>query len=150
MLSALIERSGGYVLFHGRTEWLSDGLLADLNDEAEQCRSRAQQVARQAHSVAGPKAHALAHDRSLVDVVERLAGYPVTPSGNANYLYYDEPGARIDPHIDSPDFPLQVLLILQQSGYDASRSTLVVFPDGPKSAVQVPLDPGEFTVFKAS
>jgi hypothetical protein len=73
------------------------------------------------------------------------------PSGNANYLYYDRPGAKIDPHTDSPDFPLQVLLMLDQSGYTSTRrSALVIFPDGPKSAVSITLDPGQLILFRAS
>jgi hypothetical protein len=149
----VIARAQGFVCHHGRPAWLDQQLLDELVAEATDRRSAATQIERQAHSEAGPRAQAFARSDRLVGLVAQAASRPpmgVRPSGNANFLYYDQPGAGIDPHMDSPDFPLQVLLMLEHEGYGERRSALVVFPDGPKDPVRVVLDPGELVVFRAA
>jgi hypothetical protein len=145
----LLTRTAGRVLFRGRPAWIDERLVEDLREEAAALRGEAQQIERQLHGFAGPRGHGLATCSSLTELVTDLAG-PVRPSGNANYLYYDQAGAGIDPHIDSPDFPLQVLFMVDHQGYEERRSTLVVFPTGPQEPVPVPLDPGELVLFRAA
>jgi hypothetical protein len=147
--TSIADRTQGFVRYRGRPDWLTEPALAALVDESARLRASAGDVGRQAHSPAGPVARGFARSTRLLDLVTGHAG-PVRPSGNANYLYYDKAGAGIDPHIDSPDFPWQVLLMLTHSGYGERRSSLVVFPDGPSNPVPVVLDPGELVLFRAA
>jgi hypothetical protein len=143
-------KSRGLVYYVGRPDWLRDSDIAAMLAEAREARPRATVVRLQAHCPVGAAGMAFAQAGELYELIQGYAGH-VIPSGNANYLYYDRPGAKIDPHIDSPDFPLQILLMLQQSGYtDTQRSALVVFPEGPESAIRITLDPGELVLFRAA
>lgn len=146
----LYERTGGRVLYIGRPEWLTDDILQQLADEAATRRSMAVQVDKQAHSSAEPRALELARSPEVTAFVERLAG-KVELSGNANYLYYDETGACIEPHIDSPDFPLQVLIMVEEHGHGPKRSALVLFPnDSPDGAIRIGLCSGQLVFFRAA
>jgi hypothetical protein len=144
-----IRQTKGYVHYYGRPEWLGDMVLDLLCAEAARVRPRAIQVGRQAHSGVGEIGREVSRSARVMQLIAERAG-PVRASGSANYLYYDEPKAGIDPHIDGPDFPLQILLMLEHTGYTEPRSALVVFPDGPKSAVRLPLEPGELVLFSAA
>jgi hypothetical protein len=144
-----VARSKGFVHYRGRPDWLTDITLERLKAEASDLRAHATQVDRQAHSPVGPQGRMLASSPEMLGLVaDSIAA--VRPSGNANYLYYDSLAAGIDPHIDSPDFPLQVLLMLWHEGFTEQRSSLVVFPEGPKRPVPVVLDPGELVLFSAA
>jgi hypothetical protein len=143
-------RTRGLVCYVGRPEWLSDEHVTAMLAESLAFRAHATVVRSQAHCPVGPAGKAFTQAAELHRLIENHVGN-VVPSGNSNYLYYDEPGAKIDPHTDSPDFPLQVLLMLHQSGYtSARRSALAVFPEGPESIMRITLDPGHLVLFKAA
>jgi hypothetical protein len=74
----------------------------------------------------------------------------VSPSEDANYLYYEQPGAGIEPHIDRSEFAAQILIMIEHYGFSQHRSRLAVFPDGPQRPVFVPLEPGELVLFRAA
>ncbi len=140
--------TGDRVLYYGRPSWLGEPLLAALLAEARQRRGMAERVGKQLHSPAGPVASGAARQGPFRELVENLVGQ-VRPSGTANYLYYEEVGAGIEPHTDSAAFPLQVLLMLEHQ-HGAARSVLGVFPDGPEHPLGLALDPGELVLFRAS
>jgi hypothetical protein len=140
--------TGGRVLYYGRPSWVGEPLLAALLAEARQRRGMAKRVGQQLHSPAGPVASGAARQGQFLKLVASLAG-EVRPSGTANYLYYEEAGAGIQPHTDSAAFQLQVLLMLEHQ-HGAARSVLGVFPNGPAHPLGLALDPGELVLFRAS
>jgi hypothetical protein len=71
----------------------------------------------------------------------------VYPTGKANYIYYDEPGLGIEPHIDNEDFSLNVILMLNHQ-FKENKSALVLYPLNQPSE-KVYLTPGELIVFFA-
>jgi hypothetical protein len=96
-----------------------------------------------------PIANKLATSDELVSLVHEHAGN-VSPTGIASFLYYDEPGQGIDPHIDTDIFSLNVLLMLDHqrpAGMD-SGSILVMFPPHAEPQ-QLNLEPGEMVIFFA-
>jgi hypothetical protein len=147
----LSRQARGHVLYKGRPEWLDDPLLRSLVAEAAGLRAGAERVDRQFHCPVGPVGRSFTRSTPMQQLLEPLAP-GLRPSGNANYLYYDRPAAGINPHKDSVDFPLQVLMMVDQTGWTAtSRSALLLFPDGPDTPpLRVVLDPGEFVFFRAS
>jgi hypothetical protein len=147
----VIDRAQGHVLYAGRPDWLADTTVAQLVEEVRASRSEATRINDQGQrgAPAGPAAIALAESAEVVQFVQGLAG-SVSPSGDANYLYYEQAGAGIEPHIDRAEFAAQILIMIEHYGYGESRSQLAVFPDGPRRPVFVPLDPGELVLFRAS
>lgn len=143
------ERSKGFVHYYGRPEWLTDEILEELRTEAHRRRSQASDVERQAHARVGVRGSRFASSREILRLIDISVG-PACPTGNANYLYYDSPGCGIDPHIDSADFPLQVLLMIDHHGFTNQRSSLVIFPSGPTDPVPIVLDPGHLVLFDAA
>lgn len=148
-LNDVARLSHGNVLYWGRPEWLTDDVLRRLRLEAHTCRAAAHRVESQWHAACGPVAAGFTASPAMRALLQQHVG-PVRPSGTANYLYYEEAGAGIEPHTDSPAFPLQVLLMLAHEGYGSARSELVVFPEGPASGLSIRLEPGEFVLFKAA
>ena len=149
--SATIERSRGTVLYCGRPEWLDAALMRRLLDEVRLQRETAKQIneQRQMGAPAGAVATALAGSQVMLEFVTGHAG-AVSFTGDANYLYYEFPGAGIEPHIDRDEFSLQILLMLEQYGYRDRKSMLVVFPSTPRDPLFVPLAPGELILFRAA
>jgi hypothetical protein len=143
------ERSMGFVHYYGRPEWLTDEILEELRAEARRRRGQASDVERQAHARVGACGSRFASSREMLRLIA-VSVRPACPTGNANYLYYDSPGSGIDPHIDSVDFPLQVLLMIDHHGFTNQRSSLVIFPNGPRDPVPIVLDPGHLVLFDAA
>jgi hypothetical protein len=136
------------MLYKGRPDWLTDGLFSRLLTESWECRQGARLIDRQFHRKCGPVAAQFARSAEMLALVGRYGGTAAPSAEAANYLYYEREGDGIDPHIDADEFTLNVLLLLVHEG-DTRRSSLVLFPAGPKRPVRVDLNPAELVLFRA-
>jgi hypothetical protein len=134
-------------MWRGRPEWMSDALLDDLVGESIERRPDARLYEKQFLSCGGTRADRLAVSDELVALVEQASG-PARPTGVASYLYYDEAGLGIVPHVDTEVFALNAIILLRHDAREAPKSHLVVFPpDSP--ATEVPLEPGDLVLMRA-
>ncbi|TDE57393.1 2OG-Fe(II) oxygenase [Nonomuraea mesophila] len=137
------------LLYRGRPQWVTDELLAGLVSESQALRPQAQVGERQFYRRGGDAAAAVAFSAELRGLVEQHVK-PAAPTHFCDYLYYDREGDGIDPHVDTEEFPLNVLMMLVHEGEERS-SNLVLFPSGgPETATPVPLRPGELVLFRAN
>lgn len=134
------------VLFCGRAPFLSDRDIAVLDHESREYRRRAERFHDHYVASGAPIARELALSQSINDFLSSRAG-PVLPTYKANYLYYDEPGLGIDPHVDKDEFSLNVLTMLEHLP-DRRHSELILYPPE-QDSVHVHLEPGESLVFFA-
>lgn len=134
------------VVYRGRPEWMTNALLDELRGESAALRPGA--VRFHDHYVVSGAAMAseVARSASLGALIRRHVG-PVVPTGKANYLYYDEEGLGIEPHLDTEDFSLNVILMLEHVEA-APPSALVLYPSG-LAPQRICLEPGEMIVFFA-
>ncbi len=145
--SARIPANG--IVYRGRSSILSDEVLTALQKEALELRHSAQPYEEHFLGCGAPLANQLATSSELVDLVTEHAG-PVEPTGVASFLYYDEAGQGIDPHIDTEVFALNVLTMLRHEVPEgqATESTLFMFPPN-ADPEPVNLTPGETVIFFA-
>lgn len=145
-----VTASRGTVRYTGRPDWLTTPILDELAAEAVAMRGTAVQNSQlQFGARAGERALTFARSPEVLGLIDEFTSRrPACKEGT--YLYYERPGAGIAPHIDRPEFTLQILLMLRHSGYGHRRSSLAIFPDGPKSAIYFPLEPGELILFQAA
>lgn len=146
----LVEGCQGHVQYFGRPGWLDDEILKGLVSEADESRPSALENRRgQFGARAGKLAAQFAGSGPVTAFLERFAKSGMT-CGESTFLYYESVGSGIVPHIDRPEFEYQILLMLRHTGYGARRSSLAVFPDGPKSGRFFPMEPGELVLFQAA
>ncbi|MCA1221814.1 hypothetical protein [Streptomyces sp. 8L] len=134
------------VVFCGRGPFFSDEDIAVLNRESLSYRPRAERFHDHYVASGAPIARELALSQSVNDFLASRVG-PVLPTYKANYLYYDEPGLGIDPHVDKDEFSLNVLTMLEHRP-DTRHSELILYPPE-QDAIHVHLEPGESLVFFA-
>jgi hypothetical protein len=128
-------------VYRGRPEWLSDEILGGLRLESEQLRGGAIRFNDHLVVSGAPLARQIATSEHLALLLNPLVGR-VVPTGKANYLYYDEPGMGIEPHLDTDEFSLNVILMLDHTSPDTKRSALVLYPTA-EPPVRIYLAPGE-------
>jgi hypothetical protein len=144
--SKRIPRNG--IAYRGRPAFMTPDLLADLQEEARTLRPSAKRFEEHFLGCGAPLANELAVSQQLVSFVREYAG-EVEPTGIASFLYYDEPGQGIDPHIDTEIFSLNVLLMLEHNYSDQlAQSALIVFPPFGEPE-RLDLVPGEVVVMFA-
>jgi hypothetical protein len=135
------------VAFRGRPAFMTDSLLRALQTEAADLRPSAQRFEGHFLGCGAPLANEMAIAADFTAFVRQHAG-DVKPTGVASFLYYDEAGQGIDPHIDTDIFSLNVLLMLEHKHTAGRRSTLVLFP--PHSEPEhFDLAPGEIIIMFA-
>ncbi len=140
-----ISRNG--IAYCGRPALLTDALLHDLQQEARTVRLTAKRFDEHYLGCGAPIANQLALSSDLGAFVVEHAG-EVKPTGIASFLFYDEVGQGISPHIDTDIFSLNVLLMLEHTRSESSSSALVVFP--PRGEPErFDLEPGEVVVMFA-
>lgn len=134
------------IVYRGRPTFLSDEILLALQKESKQLRTAA--VRFEDHFVVtdAPLANQVACSSDLRDLLgahtERFV-----PTMKADYLYYDQIGLGIDPHVDSESFALNAIMMVEHV-YEAAPSALVLYP--PRLPMErVFLTPGEFIVMYA-
>ena len=145
--SGRISRNG--VAYHGRPEIMTDELLTALQSEARALRPPSA-TRSDADFLGGkaPVASELAASSKLSSFVREHAG-PVEPTGIANYIYYDEPGQRTEPHVDTDLFALNALVMLEHEYVTEPQAALVLFP--PYSEPErFELAPGEVIIMFAA
>lgn len=135
------------IAYRGRPEFMTDDLLMALQTEARELRPSAIRFDEHFLGCGAPLANELAVSPMLTEFVRAHAG-DVLPTGVASFLFYDEPGQGIDPHIDTDIFSLNVLLMLEHVHGPGAQSALIVFP--PRSAPErLELVPGEVVIMFA-
>ena len=137
------------ILYRGRPSWLDDDVLHQLSAEARRLRADAVLLGRQRHHPCGAAGSALAASQAMLDFVATAAG-PAAPSRSANYLYYEQEGDGIAPHIDEGNYHLNALIVLDHVYRTRPQSQLVLFPSGPERPVRVRQAPGEVVLFWAT
>ncbi len=139
-----VSRSG--TAYVGRPDFLTDDMLAAMQRESAQSRAAARRFDDHMLFSNAPLAKAFGASNELRDLIASAVG-DVGSTGRANYIYYDEPGMGIDPHIDDAVFSLNTILMLSHT-HGAEKSSLVLYPaDG--SVERYQLRPGELIVFFA-
>jgi hypothetical protein len=135
------------IAYRGRPSLMTDTLLRRLQAEARELRSTAERYDEHFLGCGSPTANELGLSPDLTAFVRKHAG-DVRPTGIASFLFYDEPGQGIAPHIDTDIFSLNVLLMLEHRRSSAPPSALVVFP--PRGEVErLVLEPGEIVILFA-
>lgn len=137
----------GGVAYRGRPSFLTEQLLTDLQGEARALRPQAIRSAEHFLGYGAPIANRLAISMELLQHVREYAG-DVESTGIASFLYYDEEGQGIEPHIDTDIFSLNVLLMLHHEHQIEPTSSLVIFPPG-EQARRYRLVPGEMLILFA-
>lgn len=145
--SRSVEPSDG-VYYVGRPPWLTASLLAALRREAVEQRPTAEHIRAQYFGDTGPVARTLVESAELARFVSENSA-PAVASGFANYRYYDIPESQVRPHVDSDDFALNLLIMLEHSYRLERRSGLLLFPRGPGEPIAIQLEPGEVILFNA-
>lgn len=134
------------VVYRGRPGFMSDVLLGALREESARLRHTALRFDDHYVVSGAPLARDIGFSTELNDLVTAHADH-VTPTAKANYLYYDEPGMGIDPHVDNETFSLNAIMMLEHV-YERTPSALVLYP--PHSPVErIYLSPGEMIVMYA-
>lgn len=134
------------VVFRGRGPFFSAQDIATLDRESIAFRPRADRFHDHYVASGAPIAREIALSESVSEFLTERVG-PVLPTYKANYLYYDEPGLGIDPHVDKDEFSLNVLTMLEHQP-ERRHSELILYPPG-QDAMHIHLQPGESLVFFA-
>jgi len=137
------------IVYRGRPDLLTEEMLTSLQTEARELRPTARAYEEHFLGCGAPIANRLATSPKLLDLVTAHAG-PVEATGVASFLFYDEAGQGIDPHIDTEVFALNVLTMLRHEVPEgqATTSTLFMFPPNAEPE-PVNLQPGEMVIFFA-
>lgn len=136
------------VVWRGRPSFMDERRLAELVAESHSRRTDARRYERQHLATGGPLADALAVSGDMQSLVAKHAGPGITATGIASYLFYDEAGLGIDPHVDTDVFALNAIILLKHDAVEDGRSELVVFPaTGGRETVV--LTPGELVLVYA-
>jgi hypothetical protein len=135
------------LLYRGRPDFMTDELLARLQAESDEVRKVAVRSDLYFLGCGGPTADALAVSGELRALVDQLAE-GMEPTGIASYLFYDEPGCGLSPHVDTDVFTLNAILMLRHEHASESPSHLVLYsPEGEEERLL--LEPGEIALLFA-
>jgi hypothetical protein len=138
----------------GRPDLVTEARLDELVREARGLRATAEATgshpgqAGQRYAPPGPVARALVLDRGWHTLARRELGVELQPPYHAGYLYYDEQGAGIVPHVDDPEFAVNALLVLSRN-VSASRGSATVLHPADADPLRVVLEPGEAVLLEA-
>jgi hypothetical protein len=140
----LIPNNG--VIFKGTPNFLTEENLQNLQRESELFRPKAVRFHDHLVVTDAPIAKEFALSSELNLLLSNEIG-TIEPTGKANYIYYDEIGMGIEPHIDNEDFSLNVIMMLKHE-YHTTQSALVLYPFN-QPAEKTFLKPGELIAFFA-
>ncbi|WP_330267641.1 hypothetical protein [Streptomyces griseorubiginosus] len=147
LLAGAREKFPTGIVFYGRGPFLSDEDLAALDQESRGCRPRAERFLDHYVVSGAPVAREISLSPTIQEFLMENVG-SITPTRRANYLYYDEPGLGIDPHVDKDEFSLNILTMLEHRASNQGRSELILHPPD-QEAVHLHLKAGESLVFFA-
>lgn len=120
----LIQPNG--VVWKGCPDFITDDLLAQLQEESAQSRTTAIRHERHFLGYGGPVADKLAVSKPLIDLARQQAD-TMTPTGIARYIFYDQEGCGLSPRIDTEIFTLSAILMLRHEYATSPPSHLVVY-----------------------
>jgi hypothetical protein len=139
----------------GRPAFLTDRWLARLVAEADALRAVSEPTgshksqAGQRIAAPGPAGTTFVRHRGWRELLGETLGFEPQPPYHVSYLYYDTPGAYIAPHVDEPNFAVNILVVLERNPLgEASGSATVLHPPG-QEPVRAVLQPGEAVVLEA-
>lgn len=135
------------IAYRGRPPFMTDKLLMSLQSEAVELRPHAHRFDEHFLGCGAPTANALAASDQLSAFVTQFAG-DVQSTGVASFIYYDEPGQGIQPHVDTEVFSLNVLIMLGHKRVLGKNSALVIFPPRGEEE-RIDLMDGEMVIFFA-
>jgi hypothetical protein len=149
LIEAIRGARGHGLVWKGRPPWMTDALLVALRDESASFRALATAGPGGLHwfTGAGPLARAWAESAMVRDFVEAKLGEELGPACS-NFNYYDRAGDAAYPHVDEPEFGLNVLLMLEHVHDGTPSSALWLYPVG-QDPIRIDLVPGELVVFHA-
>jgi hypothetical protein len=148
-----VARPAGFALL-GRPPFVSDERLAELAAEALDMRAEAKATgsdpgqAGQLIAGPGPVARALVLDKGWNELCREALGCERRSPYSVSYLYYEQSGAGIVPHVDDPDFAVNVIMVVSRSAGGDERSATVLHPAG-EGPVRAVLEPGEAVLLEA-
>jgi|AGTN01.1.fsa_nt_gi hypothetical protein len=141
-LGTIAEIGRSDVIWRGRPPFLTEELMAELRRESREARRRARRNDQYWMEFGGPVARAVAqHPELTVLLGER--GVAMEPAG-CMYVYYMQPGDRVDPHVDEYEHSLNGILMIEHE-HQLAPSHLLLFHPG-KPAERVLLTSGEMVV----
>jgi hypothetical protein len=135
------------IAWRGRPSFITDEILRQMQEESAALRGHAERFDEYFVVPAGPTARAIAASDEFRELVSKHSGGPVVSTGKTNYAYYDEVGLGIDPHIDTDEYPINTILLLEHR-FQAEPSHLVLYPKG-LPPQRILLEPGEIVIFFA-
>lgn len=135
------------IAWKGKPSFVTPDLLRELQQEAVAIRGAAVDLRNHSLGCGAPIANRVAMSDELTSLVRDFAG-DVSPTGIASFIFYDEKGQGISPHVDTDIFSLNVILMLKQEVVDQPPSRLVVYPidDVPKPVL---IEEGEMVIMFA-
>lgn len=136
------------IIWRGRPRFMTDDLLHALLAEAASLRPGASRQRWGQFTCSKTKvAQRLSEKLEVRSMIRDLVG-DIEDLSTAIYLYYDEPGAHVRPHLDGDEFGINMNLMLHHSGGTPATSDLVVYPaDGFPERIR--MAPGELVLMYA-
>jgi hypothetical protein len=133
------------IAWRGRPGFLTEQMLRSLAVESDTLRSKAIRYDDHFLATNGPVAGTLANSEALSQFIEQHTG-PIEKTGVASYLYYEEEGQGISPHIDTEVFSINLIICVSHTAEPSSH--LVVYPSG-LAPERILLTPGEVVILFA-
>jgi hypothetical protein len=124
----------------------------ELVEESHRLKSSAVRLGRSDWVRSDGAARMLAYDDALKRSISAAVGWQVTPVGEVNYHYYDQPGDGLEPHVDPARTSLiSCVTVIEHEGISqpADGSALVVFRAGGERE-RVVLESGDVAALLAS
>jgi hypothetical protein len=136
------------IIWRGRPRFMTDDLLQALLAEAADLRPGASRQRWGQFTCSKTKvAQSLSEGADVRSMIRDLAG-SIEGVSTAIYLYYDEPGAHVRPHVDGDKFSINMNVMLDHSSRTDATSDLVVYPvDGAPERLR--MTPGELVLMYA-
>lgn len=146
VLHCLSELRPSRVPWKGRPTYLTDELLRILQSEAAAKRKVAKPTDRYLLGCGGEVADQFARHVELERLVQ--VHFPgVKSTGIASYIFYDQVGHGLDPHVDTEIYSVNVILMLQHE-FRADPSHLLLYNES-RIPERVLLAPGEMIIITA-
>ncbi|MEU6394188.1 hypothetical protein [Streptomyces sp. NPDC046939] len=147
LLAGAREKFPTGIVYYGLAPFLSDADLSALDEESRAFRPAAERFMDHYVASGAPTARDISLSPMVLSFLTENVG-EIAPTRRANYLYYDEPGLGIDPHVDKDEFSLNILTMLEHRAGSGQRSELILHPPG-QDAIHLHLKAGESLIFFA-
>ncbi|MGH3905397.1 MAG: hypothetical protein ACRDTE_14590 [Pseudonocardiaceae bacterium] len=152
-LRVLSHMHPGGLRYHGPAPILTAELLRGLQAEAEEQEKIAHRTGVQELSPGGPVAVAFSSAPEVLDFVSEAVGHRVFPTEIGSYLFYNQTGDYLYPHVDTEVFAVNLIVMLKHDLPEGTPlddgSSLLVWEAG-NGERRVPLAVGEVAVLLAS